>query len=89
MLLMAVIKSNFLWLAVIAGINIVISLYYYLMVVKRIFVDAPETSSPIPVSFSMRLLLGFAILGIVAIGIFQGPFLDATMTSIQGMHLIP
>ena len=38
-LLMAVIKSGYVWLALIAGVNIVISLYYYLMVAKRIYVD--------------------------------------------------
>jgi len=33
-LLMAVIKSGYVWLALIAAVNIVISLYYYLMVAK-------------------------------------------------------
>ena len=85
-LLMATIKSGFLWLALIAVVNIVISLYYYLLVVKRIYVDATHTISPIPVSLSMRFLLGFAIIGIVGIGIFQGPFLDAAMTAVKGMY---
>jgi len=35
------------------------------------------------------LLLGFALLGIVAIGIFQGPFLDAAMMAAKGMYLHP
>ena len=87
-LLMAAVNSGFVWLALIAAVNIVISLYYYLMVVKRIYVDAPRTTSPIPVSFSMRLLLGFAIVGIVGIGIFQGPFLEAAMTAVKGMSFI-
>jgi NADH-quinone oxidoreductase subunit N len=84
-LLMAVIKSGYVWLALIAGVNIVISLYYYLMVVKRVYVDAPRDTSPIPVSISMQWLLGLAIIGIVVIGIFQGPFLDAAMTAVKGI----
>jgi NADH-quinone oxidoreductase subunit N len=88
-LLMAVIKSGYLWLALIAGVNIVISLYYYLMVAKRIYVDPPRNSSPIAVSTGMRLLLALAILGIIVIGIFQGPFLDAAMTAVKGMYLSP
>lgn len=87
-LLMAVINSGFLWLALIAVVNIVISTYYYLMVVKRIYVDAPRTTSPIPVSLPMRLVLGVAIVGIVGIGIFQGPFLDMAITAVKGMSLI-
>ena len=86
-LLMAVIKSGYLWLALIAGVNIVISLYYYLMVAKRIYVDAPRSTSPIAVSTGMQWLLGLAIIGIVVIGIFQGPFLDAAMTAVKGMYL--
>jgi len=84
-LLMAVIKSGYVWLALIAGVNIVISLYYYLMVAKRIYVDAPRSTSPILVSSTMRLLMIVAILGIIIIGIFQGPFLDAAISAVQGM----
>jgi len=87
-LLMAVIKSGYVWLALIAGVNIVISLYYYLMVAKRIYVDAPRSTSPIPVPAGIRLLLTIAILGIIVIGIFQGPFLDAAITAVNRMDLL-
>jgi NADH-quinone oxidoreductase subunit N len=86
-LLMAVIKAKYVWLALISAVNIVISLYYYLMVAKRIYVDAPVSDTPIPVSSGMQLLLGIAIIAIVAIGIFQGPFLDAAITAVNGMYL--
>jgi NADH-quinone oxidoreductase subunit N len=86
-LLMAVIKSGYVWLALIAGVNMVISLYYYLMVAKRMYVDPPRNASPIAVPPGMQLLLAIAILGIVMIGTFQGPFLDAAMRAVQGMYL--
>ena len=86
-LLMAVIKSGYIWLALIAGANIVISLYYYLMIVKRMYVDSPRSTSPIAVSPGMQWLFGFAIIGIVVIGIFQGPFLNAAMAAVNGMYL--
>ena len=85
-LLVATIQSGYLWLALIAAVNIVISLYYYLIVVKRMYADAPRITSPIPVSLPMRLVLTLAILGILAIGIFQGPFLDAAMAAVRGMY---
>jgi len=85
-LLMAVIKSGYVWLALIAAVNIVISTYYYLVVVKRMFVDRAHQSSAIEVSPVMRLLLITTILGIVIIGIFQGPFLDAAISAVQGMN---
>ncbi len=85
-LLMATVESGLLWLAFVAAVNIVISLYYYLMVVKRLYADAPRATTPIPVSLPMRLALGAAAVGIVGIGIFQGPFLDAAMTAVKGMY---
>ena len=87
-LLMAVIKSGYVWLALIAGVNIVISTYYYLMVAKRIYVDAPHSTEVITVSKSIQLLLGVAILGIFVIGVFQGPFLDAAINAFTGMYLV-
>lgn len=86
-LLMATVESGYAWLALIAAANIVVSCYYYLMIVKRVYVDAPSTTAPITVSRPTQLVLGLALLGILAIGIFQGPFLDAALTSAKGIFL--
>lgn len=82
-LLMATVQSGLMWLALVAAVNIVISLYYYLKVAKKIYVDAPAASSAITVSAPMRLVLWVALAAIIVIGVFQGPFLDAAMTAIQ------
>jgi NADH-quinone oxidoreductase subunit N len=84
-LLMAVIKSGYVWLALIAAANIVVSLYYYLRVAKRVFVDPPEDASFIAIAADMRLLLIIAIAAIIAVGIFQGPFFDAALHAVQGL----
>ncbi len=87
-LLTATINSGYVWLALIAAVNIVISSYYYLVVVKRIYVDAPRHATPIPVSQGMRLVLVVAILGIIVIGLFPGAFIDAAMVAAKGMYLV-
>ncbi len=87
MLMMAVIKEGYIWLALIAGANIVISVYYYLKVAKRIWVDAPHQTSMIPVPATMKYLLIIAAIGTVIIGIFQGPFLDMAINAFEGMAL--
>ena len=86
-LLMSVVQSGYLWLALVAVVNIVISLYYYMMVAKRLYVDNPRNNSPIVVSCFMRWMLGLAMAGIILIGIFQGPFLEATIAAVKGMYL--
>lgn len=87
-LLMAAVQSNLVWLALIAAVNIVISTYYYLVVVKRMYVDAPLNASAIPVSPAMRVVLIVAMAGILIIGLVQGPFMDAALTAAKGMFAV-
>ena len=88
-LLMATVNSGFVWLALVAGVNIVISLYYYMKVAQRLYVDAPKTVTPISVSMPMRVLFAVAIIAMIGIGTFQGPFLDAALTAARGMAFHP
>ncbi len=86
-LLMATVQSGYVWLALIACVNIVVSIYYYMMIAKKIYVDAPRQSSTIIVPLGIRLLLTTAIVAIVAIGLIQGPFFTAVLTAGNGMFL--
>lgn len=87
-LLMATVQKGYLWLALIAAVNIVISLYYYMRIAKTIYVDAPKHDSSIAVSLPMRLTLSIGIVTIIAIGFFQGPFFNACITAVKGMSFI-
>lgn len=86
-LLMATVNSGFLWLALVAAANIVISVYYYIQVAKRIYVDQPRNSTAIIVSPAMRLALGFLMAAIILIGCYPGPFMDMAITAAKGMNL--
>ncbi len=76
LVLLSSVEANRLWLVAIGAVNVAISLYYYLMVVKRMYLDAPRTASPIRLNALTQGFLLFLILGILAIGIFQEPFLQ-------------
>ena len=55
-----------------AVLNMVISLYYYLMIVKAIFVDAnDEPLSKLIISWPMKLSFIICIIGIVATGFYS------------------
>ena len=73
-LLWAAIKSDLLWLAAIGVLNIITSLYYYLKIVKVMYVDKPASDSPYRVSFDQKVMQYFCILGIILLGVYQGPF---------------
>jgi NADH-quinone oxidoreductase subunit N len=65
------IQKGYLILVLIAMINVVISLYYYLLVVRAAYLLVPEKELPdLKVSLSIKVLSGFLIFGMVAGGIF-------------------
>lgn len=85
LLLLSAIEAGDFWLAVIGAGAVVVSLYYYLMLVKVMYVDPPADSTPISVSLPVRVTLYTCILGILGIGIWQGPFLSLSFASIKGL----
>ena len=75
LVLLATVEAHRIWLAALGAVNVAVSLYYYLMVVKRMYLEAPRATSPIPVSALTRAALAGLVLGILAVGIVQEPFL--------------
>jgi len=76
LVLLATTEGGRLGLVFIGAVNVVISLYYYLMVVRRMYLFEPSTKKSITVDRFTRTALYFLLAGIFAIGIFQGPFLE-------------
>jgi NADH-quinone oxidoreductase subunit N len=64
-------------LAFVGAAGVVISLYYYLCVVKRIYMHEPRPDAPaaIAVPRSMKVILWTCLVGIFALGIFMRPFM--------------
>ena len=73
-LLWAAVKSHHFWLALIGVLNIITSLYYYLKVVKVMYLDPPADEMPLRVSFEQKAMQYIAIAGVLVLGIWQGPF---------------
>lgn len=74
--LLAVTHTNQLWLVAIGAVTVAISLYYYLMIVRRMYMLAPASAEPIAVDGLTRAALWFLVAGILLIGIVQEPFLQ-------------
>ncbi len=73
--LLAATDSGLIWLVAIGAVNVAISLYYYLMVVRRMYLLAPRAPDPIRVSGITRTTLFLLLAAIVVIGVVQEPFL--------------
>lgn len=72
----AAIESRFILLAVAGVINSVIALYYYVRVVKFMYLDEPRTFEVYPRPISLQIALIVALAGILIVGLFPLPFLD-------------
>jgi len=73
--LLATVESRRFWLVGVGAVNVAISLYYYLMVVKRMYLDPPPSPAPVRVDALTTVVLALLLLGVLAVGIVQQPFL--------------
>jgi NADH-quinone oxidoreductase subunit N len=68
----AAVLNNMLWLVIIAVLNSVISAYYYLRVVKVMWLGEPASNEKVPSSGAPRLALFICCLGVLLLGIIPG-----------------
>ena len=91
----AAINSDLLWLAVVGVVNSVVSAYYYLRVVRVMYLEPPPSDEKVPSSNAFRVALGVPVLGVLVIGIVPGPLLRlaeisvGTLTQVAGVASVP
>ena len=73
-LLWTAIKSGLLWLALIGALNVITSLYYYLKVVKVMYIEKSSNTSPLSIPIDQKIMQYATIAGILLLGIYQEPF---------------
>jgi NADH-quinone oxidoreductase subunit N len=69
----AVISQKIYWLAVVAALNTVISLYYYLRIVKAMFLEKPTEAIQIHVPLSSQALLLALLVPTLGLGVYWQP----------------
>jgi len=73
-LLFAAIKGGLFWLALIGVLNVITSLYYYLKIVKVMYMDKPMNEISFHITPQQKAMQYFSMFGILALGIYQAPF---------------
>src|SRR5207245_9627460 len=68
--LAAAIDNGLLWLGVVGIVNSVISLYYYVGVIRAMYVMPAPSSAPLVEQVALQVALGVACLGTLAIGLY-------------------
>lgn len=73
----AVADEGLLWLVGLAITNSLISLYYYLLIIKQMYMHSYTASDTVEVSRLNGAVLWILVMGIVVIGIYPGPLVKA------------
>ena len=78
----AAITAHFYVLAVIAGLNTAIALFYYVRVIVYMFVDEPLESYALSTSYELILALVLTTAFTLGIGLYPQPFIDLAKSSV-------
>jgi NADH-quinone oxidoreductase subunit N len=70
------VQNGLLWLVIVAVINSAISAFYYLRVVKVMWLGAPTSEKKVPSSWALRTALGLCCLFVVLLGVIPGGFVS-------------
>jgi NADH-quinone oxidoreductase subunit N len=76
-LFQAVASSGFLWLAIIAVTMSFVSLYYYLKVIKELYISAPDEPGRLPIPPLMAGLTVVLVAGVFYVGLYPRHLLEA------------
>jgi NADH-quinone oxidoreductase subunit N len=80
------VKANMVWLALIAMINSVISLFFYVKVLKVMyFAKGKKSEEKILFGFGTYLVLSFFVIPVMFFGIYFAPILKLAESSVKMM----
>jgi len=77
------IKQGLIWLAVAGVLFSVVSVYYYFMVIKAMYLKNPTDTTPIIPGKLLSAGIFIAVIGVIVIGIYPAPFINWAMLAIK------
>lgn len=79
----AAVEGGYVWLAIIGVLNAIVALYYYLTVIKVMYVDPTEDMRPIMTSQAHTVVLFLACAGILFLGTLAAPGFNWALQAAQ------
>jgi len=74
----SVTSSGYFWLAGLAVVASLISLYYYLYVIREMYISPATDTRRLPVPAVMQAAVGILALGVLFVGLYPSPWFDIT-----------
>ncbi len=75
----AVVEQGMYLLAFLGAVLTVVALYYYLVVARHMYIDEPESPHPIKVPGVLLVAIGACMAGIIVMGVYPEPWVQAFM----------
>jgi NADH-quinone oxidoreductase subunit N len=75
----AAIDRHMYFLALLGAVLTIVALYYYLVLASRMYIDAPEKNSRIPLAAPLFVAILFCALGVVIMGLYPEPWVEAAL----------
>ncbi len=72
----AAIQQGWIWLVVVAVLTSVVSLYYYVGVVRQMYFQTSAPGKPVAMSAPLKLALIICVIGVLIFGVYPNIFID-------------
>ena len=72
-------QQGLYWLVLVGAILTVVALFYYLLVAKQMYIDAPLNVGPVPVPPALALVLIASALAVVLLGLYPRPLVETAL----------
>lgn len=77
------VKQGYLWMAFLAMGMSVVSIYYYISVIRVMLMEDAADSTPIVIPVSLKLVMVISIIMILLMGLYPGPITNWTLSIIR------
>ena len=81
----AAVNAGLAWLAVIGVISSVVSAYYYMSIVRVMYLRDPRDVSGIPTAIAAKAALAVTSSGVIVLGLWPGGLLDIARAAAEGL----
>lgn len=82
----AAVNSGLVWLAVVGAVNSVVSAYYYVGIIRTMYLRQPAgDATPVVTTLSARVALGVTVAAILVLGLWPGGLLEVARTAASGL----
>ena len=78
----AAVETDLVWLAVVGMVNSVISAYFYLRVIKAMYLAPSRREEPVPTTLPLNAAMAITVLGVLFMGIVPNYVMDLVGTAV-------